>query len=251
MLLDMETSVKLVEKSIKAGESGFFIDAEFGRVGIEVTPKDYIPTETVEVERWINAPGTRWAMKHRNKRADYHVIIEKGKTEFCNHVRVVQALSRCMLLRVFDEEIVNEEVIDAAVKVFMADVDGKVPSVNTMEREYGINILGPLVRNDLGVRDLIRDHVVRRDNDAQRVLDIGLRLSETHKNGWNPRAIGNFTDGYYRDMMYVILYVAELTSRNIDLMVNVTCTAINIISTGTDDDGMYLNGTCVMSIGTR
>lgn len=251
MLLDMETSVKLVEKSIKAGESGFFIDAEFGRIGVEVTPKDYIPIEPVEVERWSNAPGTRWAMKHRNKRADYHVIIVKCKTEFCNHVRVVQALSRCLLFHIFDEEIVNEEVIDAAVKVFMTDIDGKLPTINAMEREYAINILGPLVRNDFGVRTLVRDHVVRRDNDAQRVLDTGLRLSETNKNGWNPRAIRNFTDLYYRDMMYVILYVAELTCRNIDTMVNITCTAINVINTDTDDDGMYLNGTCVMSIGTR
>lgn len=249
-ILDMETAVKMTEKSIKAGESGFFIDAEFGRVAVEVTPKDYIPSATVEVERWADAPGTRWAMKNRGKRVDFHVILEKGKTPFVTHVRVLQAMTRCLLLRVFDEEINNEDVIDAAVKVFMLDIDHKLPSVNVMEKEYGINILGPLVRNDLGVRDLIRDHVVRRDIDAQRVLDMGLRLSETTRNGWHPGAITNFTEGYYRDMMYVILYVAELTGRNIDMMVRVTKT-INFISTGVDENGMYLTGTCVMAITER
>lgn len=246
-ILDMETAVKMTEKCIKAGESGFIIDAEFGRVGVETKPKDYIPAATVEVERWANAPGTRWAMKSRGKRLDYHVIIEEGRTTMCTHVRVLQAMTRCLLLRVFDEEILNEDVIDAAVKVFMIDVDHRLPSVNVMEKEYGANILGPLVRNDLGVRDLIRDHVVRRDIDAQRVLDTGRMLSETTRNGWHPGAIMNFTEGYYRDMMYVILYVAELTGRNIDMIVQVRRT-INFISTGVNEDGMYLTGTCVMSI---
>lgn len=249
-ILDMETAVKMAEKCIKAGESGFVIEAEFGRVAVETTPKDYIPTATIEVERWADAPGTKWAMKNRGKRFDYHVILEKGKTPFVTHVRVIQAMTRCLLLRVFDEEITNEDVIDAAVKVFMIDVDHKLPSVNVMEKEYGANILGPLVRNDFGVRDLIRDHVVRRDIDAQRVLDTGKRLSETTRNGWHPGAIMNFTEGYYRDMMYVILYVAELTDRNIDMMVHVTRT-INFISTSVDEDGMYLTGTCVMAITER
>lgn len=248
--LDMRTAVTYTENGILAGNKSFFVDTEFGRVGIECDPRDYEPENTVEVCNWEDAPGTRWAMKHRNRNADFHAIIIPGKSKYSTHVRVIEAMSRCLMLRVFDEE-VSDDVVDAAIKVYITDVDGKTMTTNALEKEYSINNLSVVVRNDPGVRNIVRELVTRRDNDASAILEAGRKLSQTNRNGWNPNMIWNFEEGYYRDMMYVILFVAEMTHRHMDIYASFATSSVDVRSTNIIGTDIIISRTCTLGIISR
>lgn len=249
-ILDIEGAVALVENSINAGKSALFVTTEFGVIAIEVNSKGYIPESTVEVNTWENAVPTRWAMKHRAKRADYHVIICRGKSKYCIHSRIVAALSECMMMDIFKEDIC-EGAVDAAVKSYMSNIDKHVPNTNYLEREYAENNLGIIARNDIGVCNLVRDLIVRRDAEAERIIQTGQRLSLTTRNCWEPSMTLNFSAGYDRDILYIILYIADVTNRRFDLSINLKHEASYIIQNGVISEMRTISGTCTMTIDHR
>lgn len=218
--LDMETSVVFVENTINGTDNGFFIYTDFGKIGIESSPKDCDVFASVIVNPWQTAPATKWAMKHSHAKCDFHVIIEKGKTKFTTHLRVIEALSRCMLMHIFEDPI-SVDVANAAVKVYLTDIDRKTTTINAMEKEWATNELNLMSRNDPAVLEILRELITRRDIESTRIIEVGQKLSTSFRNGWNPELIYRFSEGYYRDILYVILYVAETTSKSISLYVNI------------------------------
>lgn len=231
VLFDIESAVLFTENAIKASSNGFFIKTEFGKIAIESNPKGIDYYDPIVINTWECAPATRWALKHGHCNCDYHVIIEKGKRNFTTHARVVEALTRCMLMQFFKQDI-PEDIIDAGVKVYMGDIDHHIPSINEIENEYVHSRLNMVVRSDDQVRELVRDVIRRRIIAADKVLDIGKQLSNTNRNGWNPSMINNYEFGYKRDIMYVILYAAEFLIRPMHLStyINVIVANMNIIN---------------------
>lgn len=231
VLFDIESAVLFTENAINASSNGFFIKTEFGKIAIESNPKGIECYDTITINAWECAPATRWALKHSHCNCDFHVIIEKGRRNFVTHARVVEALTRCMLMQIFKQDI-PEDIVDAGIKVYMGDVDHHIPPINEIENEYAHTRLNMVVRNDSQVRELVRDIIERRIIAADKVLDIGRQLSDVNRNGWNPSMINDYEFGYKRDIMYVILYATEFLIRpmKIPTYINVIVTNMNIIN---------------------
>lgn len=238
----METAILLTENSIYANKTGFFINTEFGRVAVETNLRDYDIPEGVSFNTWESAPNTKWAMKHRHSVCDFHVVIEKAKTKFGTHCRIIQAFSRCLFFHIFKED-VTDGVIDAATKIYLEEIDCRPTTINALENEYANN-LSVIVRNDFGVRGLIREIIIRRDNDAAALLEVGEKLSHTARNGWTPTWIRHFENGYYHDLLKIILFVAELKGMMMDEAMNIT----GISTIDVTDRPIYLNGECTLEL---
>lgn len=206
--LDMESAVLFVENGVNASKDAFFVETEFGRIAVESYPKGIEGYGQVEVSTWEDAPPTRWARMNSYERCDYHCIIMRGKTRFGTHSRVIEAMSTCMLMELFEE--VPEEILDAAIKVYINDIDFYVPSINFLEEEYVKNHFGLITRHNSNIRDLVRGNIRQREMSASMVIGSGRALSLTKhgsKHGsWDPDYIYDFDHGYNRTMMYVILY---------------------------------------------
>lgn len=225
-LFNMEEAVTYAENMINSSNPrGFFMRTEFGKIAVECW-KNLDPDVKVEVNTWNNAPATKWALCHSNRPCDYHILISKGKTAFATHVRVIEAMTRCMLMEIIDGEI-PEEILDAAMKLYINDIDLYVPNLNELENNYAIHNLNMIVRNNDSVRDLVRDVIRRRDIAASTVIGRGRKLASIDRRGWNPSTIYDFDHGYCRDMVYVIMYAMEsipnqIQSSTIDVFIDDT-----------------------------
>lgn len=202
--LDMESAVLFVENGVNASKDAFFVETDFGRIAVETYPKGIEGYRQVDVSTWEDAPPTRWARMNSYERCDYHCIIMRGKTRFGTHSRVIEALSTCMLMELFEE--VPEEILDAAVKVYINDVDLYVPSINFLEEEYVKNHFGLITRHNSNIRDIVRDNIRQREMAASIVIGSGRALSLTKHGSWEPEYIYDFDYGYNRTMMYIMLY---------------------------------------------
>lgn len=224
--LDMVTAVEYCENAINAGNTGFIMNTEFGRIGVELSiDKDM---DRVTVNEWCNAPNTRWAMIHRNINCDYHVIILKGKTKYVTHSRVIEALSVCLLMNIFHEE-PSQKVIDSAIMIYLQHIDKRLPPVNMLQHEYAANNINPIARVDSSVHYVIRELITTRWNSAEEVMDIGRKLTRSPRHGWTPDMISLYNEGYYQDFVAIILYMAESIANRDRIILNIDLNEYHVV----------------------
>lgn len=225
---DVVTAVEFIENAIMVGKSGFTLNTEFGKVGVEI---NNVFEDTIIVVPWIDAPDTRWAMKYRRSNNDFYMAIRPGKTEAMTHARVIMAVSKAVLMTTFKDVDMPEDVVDAAIKAFMIGNENYVPSLNASCEDWAIEFMNPIVRRESSVKNLIRELIIRRDEAANKVL---IRSEDILRNRCGAKMLSSLsTDPYRRSMAGIMMYMHEDLHRNATLHVII------------NDNRIFINDTCV------
>lgn len=198
--MDIVTSVIFVENALLAGRTGFNVNTDFGRIVVEMNT---MFEDNVIVVPWIDAPPTKFAMLNRNEHHDFYVSILPGKTKYITHTRVIMAITKCLFLNIFPNEELGESIIDASIKSYLIGIDGHVPTINAVCRDWAVDFMTPIVRNETSVKNLIRDMIIRRDDSANDVL---IKAEEIISNS----SKNMYDDKYYRSIMGIIMYIGNL-----------------------------------------
>lgn len=221
--LDMITAVEYCENAINAGNDGFFMNTEFGKIAVETNP-----IHRVFVTAWASAPDTGWAYCNRDNDADWYVMIRKGKTKFVTHSRVLEALSTCLLMSIFNEAPMPK-VVDAAIMTYLKNVDKKLPGINMLEHEYAHSNISVISRHDSSTHLLIREHISTRWDAAEDVLNEGNRIAINQRHGYNLHILLSYDEIYYRDLIAIILYMANNIARRDRISISMDFNEYNVI----------------------
>lgn len=198
--MDIVTSVIFVENALLAGRTGFNVNTDFGKIVVEANT---MFEDNVIVAPWTDAPPTKFAMANRNTYNDFYISILPGKTKYITHTRVIMAITKCLFLNIFPNEEPTESIIDASIKAYLMGVDGRIPTINAVCRDWAVDFMTPIIRNETSVKNLIRDMIIRRDDLANSVL---ISAEEILRKSAKPL----YEDKYYQSIIGIIMYMAEL-----------------------------------------
>lgn len=240
--LDMITAVEYCENAINAGNDGFFMNTEFGKIAVETNP-----IHRVFVTAWASAPDTRWAYSNRDNDADWYVMIRKGKTKFATHSRVLEALSTCLLMSIFNEAPMPK-VVDAAIMTYLKNVDEKLPGINMLEHEYAHSNISVISRHDSSTHLLIREHIITRWDAAEDVINEGNVIVNHQKYGCKLHMLFSYKEKYYQDLMAIILYMARNIAMRDRISISMDFNEYSIILNSRNMSGYIGNDNTVSDI---
>lgn len=201
--MDIVTSVIFVENALLAGRTGFCVNTDFGKIVVELNT---MFEDNVIVTPWTDAPPTKFAMLNRNMHNDFYIAILPGKTKYITHTRVIMAITKCLFFNIFPDEEPSESIIDASIKAYLMGVDGHIPTINAVCRDWAVDFMTPVIRNEASVKNLIRDMIIRRDDLANSVL-----ISAEEIINKNTKYLCE--DKYYQTMIGIFMYMGDLIGK--------------------------------------
>lgn len=205
--MNMRASVLYVESLVNAGKNALILNSEFGIIGIEIngfsTGNPLHPTIVFE---WKDAPNTDWALKNANKTVDYYAAIDIIGSEISDHLAIVEALTRCMFLNLGCKN-VDDDIIDAAVSVYINYYDDIKLTVNSLVNEYAHHHMNIIARNMDDVTAVIRELIQNRISVADKIITKSDELFNEYKK--DTQVIGEFNDEYCQQLFAIALYAND------------------------------------------
>ena len=215
--MNMRTAVMYTESMINAEKSGFFINTDFaGRIGIEINAfVDSKPLHPTVVTSWKDAPGTNWCKNNSKEDCDFYAAIDQGESDLLNHLAVIDALARCAFM---DLGCINitDDIIDAAVSVFVTNYDNDQITINALEDEILNTTVNAIARRMGCVQELARELIETRMASANRVFQRSTEIMNRYKE--TSKIIGEFFDKYCEQLFSIALYANDEQRKATDLM---------------------------------
>lgn len=213
--MKMREAVLYSESRINAGLSGFFVNTEFGKVGVELNPFHTIdPLHAVTILTWEQCPETMWAVKHKDSNADYYVGINVFGKSIMDHNSVIEAFSRVMLFNMGIEE-PSDNAVNAMVESYKMNYDETTPTINSMMAEYCMTHMNMAARNFQSVQAVVREMIQQRLETARDVIDIGQELLGVYVTN-NEIPNDYFVDKYSENVFGILLYCHMRNKKNMD-----------------------------------
>lgn len=203
----IRTAVQAVEKELNRGSKGTIINTEFGMLGIEFHDVKggmmIDPLHPVNIVPWSESPGTFWVKSNRKENLDYYVNIDIYNSSITDHLAVIEALSRVMMMRLgFNDP--NEKIINAMVTCFTTNYDEVDETVDTLSDEYMFNYMGQFIRKRADVNLVVREMIMNKQELAKEVIKIGEMLCEQVSRDEN-----SFYDLYSKQIWGIYLYALQ------------------------------------------
>lgn len=172
--VDIPTAVRIIEKYIKAGEYGFFVETDFGRVAVEITYEEFDRNNQIHVCAWSDAPATGWCLDNRDEQADVYVNVglRVKNSDMATHLRVVEAVTRVAMSHFMGHNL-SQEKVDAGIISYVRYVDENEPTLNALEEEFCKVNLPIITRRNEIVRDLVRQNIKNRIRNAENEINVG------------------------------------------------------------------------------
>jgi hypothetical protein len=197
---------------------GFFIETEFGKVGMEINPSQMIdPFHPVMLLTWQQSPDTPWALANKSAIADYYVAINIFGSTTMDHMAIIEAFSRVMLKDSgFGDP--DDNIIQAMISCYMNNYDCQTVTINMLVSDYihtHMNMVPVKDKIMLPVQSLVREVFQQKIDAGADVLSFGNDLYRLYKdNGELPET--NFIDSYSEDIFKIFLYAKMKKERNLD-----------------------------------
>lgn len=205
--LNLQDSVKYVERKILNGNRGFFVLTEFGKIGIEIVSSEYDPLYPVEVCSWIEAPASPWAFKNRGVKADTYVSIGESVdgSRLSIHMRSIEAVCRSFIIHHTDISNLTRDMIDVIIKMYCMCYDGKEPSLNKLESEFCRVNLSPFTRGDIMVKEIARELLRRRCEEVTRIMNESQKLMK--ESGYD--LLTSYSDDFHKGLCGILMYAKK------------------------------------------
>lgn len=223
LTMDIRTAVSATEVEILRNNGGFFIDTDFGRVCIETNAdKSINPVHPVTVVPWSEAPDSPFAVdKCENDQADYWASINVFGSQITDHLSIIEIFIRMMFhsLGITDT---GDDLVDAAVYLYVASYDSYSININMIEKEFRKNHLRKIKRGNKQVmQSIIRELFLKKIESAERVYRQSEKLLKQYLED-DKREV-NFYDEFCRELFGIILYanrrVKEENARSYKMLV--------------------------------
>lgn len=216
--MNMREAVLYAEAQFNDGINAFFINSEFGKIGIEANGCSLNnPLHPTLAFTWKTAPETDWTIANKNTIADYYVSVDIVKSNLSDHLAIIEALSRCMFINLGCQEI-NDGIIDAAISSFVNYYDEKELTVNALQDEYEKCNLNMICRRNDAVKIILRELIENRSNTATIVREESIKLLEEYKS--TSQIVGEFSDAYCEQMFAISLYANSEQQKSVDAVSN-------------------------------
>ena len=216
--LNMRDAVLKTEAEINYGRKGFFIDTEFGKLGIEINPfRELDPLHPVSLFSWEQSPDTQWAISHRNNDADYYVGINIFGIKNSDKMAMIEAISRAML---FDSGFVDPEdnIIQAMIVCYLTNYEEANITINSMVSDYRechLNGLIKMASMSAPIETVIREMFQLKMNSGRDIIDMGSELLAVQRNaGRVPENF--FNDKYCEEVFGILLYARMKQERSLE-----------------------------------
>lgn len=203
---DLPQTIKAIEKKFKDGVWGFTLPTQFGVLVVEEMTEDFDPMSPVYVSQWLNAPYTNVTNRFRSYNADYYVGIANTATRYSRHAHVVEAVMKVMFMATIGE-VPSEDIVDAAVQVYLVKRERRNTSINAMVEEMRTVNCDMLTRMSNTVGMFTQKVVELRVAAAERVLKRSKELLMAH--GFGIDFVDFFKEFFYADMFGILLYCVE------------------------------------------
>lgn len=211
--MGIRSAVSYAEAQLLSGHKGFFVNSEFGRIAFECNGfVNNSPLHPIVIVNWQDAPGTSWCKLQQGEDCQYYVSIDAYDSELSDHLAVVEAFSRAMFMSLGFGDTVPDEVVDAAVQIYVQNYDETVLTINEMEEEFFNNHVN-FFRGTMAInktKDLIHVLVkelfqIRLDaankivNRAVTLVDDCIRSGKVSES--------SFQDVYSKEIYGLLLYL--------------------------------------------
>lgn len=206
MAYDFPQTVNEIEKKFRAGTWAFRLITQFGVLVIEEVTEDYDPMSPVVVYPWITAPYTNATELFRGQNADYYVGIANTRTRFSMHAHIVEAVCKVMFMATIGE-VPDEDIVDAAVQVYLTKREGRKISMNHMVEEMRTVNCDMLMKMSSTIGMFAQKVVELRVAAAEKVVKRSNELLASH--GFGPDFVDFFREFFYADMFGILLYCIE------------------------------------------
>lgn len=208
--MNIRNAVLYTEGCINLGRNGFFLDTEFGKIGVEINPfKEMDPLHPVLLVEWEQSPITSWATDKGNSNADYYVGINIFEKHALDHMAIIEAMSRVMLYHTGITE-PDDRVINALIWAYMNNYDENHLTINSMMAEYVTTHIGLMARNMLSVQSVVRELFQQRLDSANDIIEVGNELLLSY----NKQEDTEFIDRYSEEVFGILLYINMMIKRN-------------------------------------
>lgn len=172
--LRIRESVLFSEKKINQGETHFFLDTEFGKIGMEVNPSHEInPNHSALVVPWILAPETTWT-KAEKESADIYASVDLFGTFKMDYQTIIEVFIRSIFLNM--ELYVTDDIIDAGIKMYLEEYEFTSYSIQSLTNEYLKSQFNLITRNNPAVKSLVKELLTMRNERAELVINQSDRL---------------------------------------------------------------------------
>lgn len=212
--MDMRTAVNATEVEILRHNGGFFIDTDFGRVCIETNAdKSINPVHPVSVVPWSEAPDSSFATdKCEHEQADYWASINIFGSPITDHLSIIEIFVRMMFHSLGITEM-NDDLIDAAVYLYVASYDSYSININMIEKEFRKNHLRRINRaNKQVMQSIIRELFLKKIEAAERVYRQSEKLLKQYLEDGKREV--NFYDEFCKELFGIILYANRRVKDN-------------------------------------
>lgn len=229
--MNIRNAVLYTEGCINLGRNGFFLDTEFGKIGVEVNPfKEMDPFHPVLIVEWEQSPMTSWAADKKNSNADYYVGINIFEKRALDHMAIIEAMSRVMLYHTGITE-PDDRVINALIWAYMNNYDQNKLTINSMMAEYVTIHIGLMARNMLSVQSVVRELFQQRLDSANDIIEVGAELLLSY----NKQEDTEFIDKYSEEVFGIFLYINMITKRNTETILQ------NVVGFKTTTENQKIN----------
>lgn len=213
--MNIREAVLYSESRISAGMTGFFVNTDFGKVGVEINPFHTIdPLHSITILTWEQCPETMWAVKHKDSDADYYVGINIFAKSIMDHSNVIEAFSRVMLFNLGIQD-PSDNAVNAMVESYKMNYDETMPTINSMMAEYCLTHMNMAVRGFQSVQTVVREMIQQRIDTARDIIDIGKELLGAYINN-NAIPEESFVDKYSEEVFGVLLYCHMRNKKDMD-----------------------------------
>ena len=172
--LRIRESVLFAEKKINQGQTHFFLDTEFGKIGMEVNPSHEInPNHSALVVPWILAPETTWT-KMEKESADIYASVDLFGPLKMDHQTIIEVFIRSIFLNM--ELYATDDIIDAGIKIYLKEYEFTSYSIQSLINEYLSSQFNVLARKNLAIKTLVKELLTIKNERSEMVINNSDRL---------------------------------------------------------------------------
>lgn len=217
--MNMRSAVLYAESQINSGKEGFFVNTEFGKVGVEINPfHDIDPFHPAVVLPWEESPETLWAIKSRNIDADYYLGINIFETEVSDHMAIIEGFTMVMMMNSGFTNI-QDNIINAAVSSYINNYDERNITINAMSHDYIITHMNTMAKGMKSVQMIVRELFQQKIDAGKDVIEIGSDLLKSYKDsGKIPE--GFFNDKYCEEIFGIMIYANMKQEKNVSTVLS-------------------------------
>lgn len=170
--------VDAIYKHLIARDAEFIVHSkEFGPIIVSLDYEDFDYQNPVTIAKY-NARSDTYMSIINTSKYGYHICIGMypHQKNFVDRINAITAYVKLVFMHVFGDDLVDNDIIDAGVKMWMHDMDQKVYTLNMMTKEWLRLHFGIIMQMNPILGDLVYSFLDKKNQEADKVIEEALEV---------------------------------------------------------------------------